>query len=138
MVLVQEAEATPYLPQPELGAIGEREERHVGLREVDGGFGARLALARLDPHHALRVRVDLTEEVQLDLAGEETVLTPWKAPGVRLVDVALGEVAGEVGGDADVEEELTGAAALVQRERLAGAREVGRGDTGRRSPRRRW
>src|SRR5207245_1868343 len=83
------------------------------------------------------VRIDLTEERQLDFAGEEAVLLSREGTALGLLDVRLREVADEVSGDSDVEQELAGPALLVERERLARARQLGEGDAWRRLGRRR-
>ena len=133
--MAQEAEAHGDLAEAQLGAERERQEREIGL----GQRCFRLAravlelLRELEPEMALGVRVDPSEQVQLDLSREEAVLTPREGPALGVLHVALREAAGEIGDDPDIEEELPGPAPLVERERLARAREVGERD-----PRRRW
>jgi hypothetical protein len=80
----------------------------------------RVPLARLDADLAARVRIDLAEEAHLDLAGEEAVLEAGEGAALGLLDALLGDVADEVAGDADVEEELARAAPVVGRRAGAG------------------
>jgi len=88
------------------------------LSEVDRHPSAARVLAGLDTHLGPRVRVDLAEEGNLDLAREEQVLEPREAAAPVLLDVLLGQVADEITGHAHVEEKLAGAAALVEGEGL--------------------
>lgn len=82
-------------------------------------------LGRLQAHLAPRVGVDLPEERQLDLPREDAVLPPGEGPGLGPVDAVLRERGHDVGGDADVEQELAGPAPLVQGEGRARPRQLG-------------
>ena len=128
--LVRPAEAIAHLADSRLRAEGEGEEREVGLGEADTGLGAPLFLSGFDPHDRRGVRVDLAEERELDLPREEPVLLTGKAPAPGLLDVVMGELADEVTGDADVEQELARAALLVEPEGLPRPRDVEGRDSG--------
>jgi len=125
-------EARAHLAELRLGAPGEGEQRDGGLGERDAGVGARRVLAGLDAHLGARVGIHLAEQLELDLAREEAVLAPGEGARARLRDVALGQVADEIPRHAHVEEELTGSALPVERERLARPHEVLRREGGRR------
>ena len=84
----------------------------------------RVLLPRLEAHLGPRIRIDLAEQGELDLAREEVVLEAGEGAALGLLHVVLGEVADEVAGDAHVEEELARAPALVEREGLARPGEV--------------
>src|SRR5262245_47412930 len=122
--LVGPAKAVANLTHSELGSEWERQERQVRLGQVDGDVAAARLLAGLDSHDRRGVRVDLAEERELDLAREEPVLETGEASAPGLLDVALGELADEVAGDADIEQELAGTALLVEAEGLARPRDV--------------
>ena len=98
----------------------------VRLGQVHTRLLPRRLLAGLDAHDAARVGIDLTEQAQLDLAGEEAILLTREGSVLGLLHVALREVADEIAGDADVEQELPGAALLIEGERLTRAEEIER------------
>jgi len=110
---VRVAEAVAHLPEFGLGPVRQREQRHVGFREGDRRLLASCFLARLDADNGRGIGIDLTEERELDLTREEPVLLTREGAALGFLDVALGEVADEVAGDADVEQQLAGAALLV-------------------------
>src|SRR3989441_3783968 len=126
------AEAVPYLAELGLGAVRQSEHGNARLGEIHFGIRAARILTRLDPDLGVCVGVDLTEHAQLDLAREEAILLAGERAALGLLDVRLHDVADEVAGDTDVEEELAGAPLLVERERLARAREVDCRDSSRR------
>ncbi len=134
---VRVAEAVSHLAELRLRPPGQGEERHRRLGEAHVELAPATRLAGFHPHLGVGVGVDLAEEAQLDLAREETVLLSAKRAAPGLLHVRLGEVTDEVASDTHVEEELAGAALLVEREGLSRARQVRDGRARRRSPRRR-
>src|SRR2546430_14862461 len=91
----------------ELGLRAERqgEQRHRCLCQLHGEIFPAGLFAGLDPHLGVGVGIDLAEERQLDLAREETVFQSPEGAAPGLLDVRLREVADEVSGDADIEQE---------------------------------
>src|SRR5215510_8037391 len=81
-------------------------------------------------HDRRGVRVDLAEKGELDLAREEPVLEAREASAASFLDVAPGQLTDEIAGDADVEQELAGAALLVKAEGLPWPRDIERRDPG--------
>src|SRR5439155_1467093 len=122
---VRVPEAVPHLAELGLGSERQREERDAGLGELHTKFLAPRLLAGLDTNLCIRIRVHLAEERELDLAREEAVLLAGERPALGFLDVRLREVAHEIAGDPDVEEDLAGAALRVERERLVRTRQLG-------------
>src|SRR2546422_1280046 len=122
---VRVPETVPHLAELGLGSERQREEGHTCLGELHPEFLAPRLLAGLDTNLCIRIRVHLAEEGELDLAREEAILLAGERPALGLLDVRLRDVADEIAGDPDVEEELSGAALLIQRKRLARPRQLG-------------
>src|SRR3989454_822233 len=122
---VRVPETVPHLAELGLGSERQREEGHTCLGELHTEFLAPRLLAGLDTNLCIRIRVHLAEEGELDLAREEAILLTGERPALGLLDVRLRDVADEIAGDPDVEEELSGAALLIQRKRLARPRQLG-------------
>ena len=111
---VGEAVAVAHLTELGLKAVGQREQREVGLGQRDAGVDSGRRLAGLDANLGPSERIDLAEEAQLDLTGKEAVGLASKRAGAGLLDVVRCERADEVAGDAHVEEELTGSTLAVE------------------------
>src|SRR2546425_7364894 len=122
-------EAVAHLADLGLGPEREGEQGEVSLGELYVDLFPAPLLAPLDADLGVGVRVHLAEEPELDLAREEAVLLSREGATLGLLDIRLGDVADEVAGDADVEEEMAGAPLLVEGERLARARQVDRRDS---------
>jgi len=93
---------------------------------VDTGLLPGRLLPRFDSHDRGSVRIDLAEERELDFTRKEAVFLPGEGSASRSRDVALRDVAHEVAGDAQIEQELTRAPLLVQGEGLSRSRQVHR------------
>jgi hypothetical protein len=78
MALVEQPEARAHLAQLELRPERQRQERQVGLGEAHVARARSVLelLTHLPPHLAPRVRIDLAEQPDFDLAGEESVFLP--------------------------------------------------------------
>ncbi len=124
MDLIEVTETIAHLAHLELGAVRQGHEREVSFGERDVETSIPRVLARLDPDLGACVRVDLTEEGDLDLPREEQVLEAGEAAALVLLHVVLGQVAHEVACDAHVEEELARAAPLVEGEGLTRPYEI--------------
>ena len=143
--LVEVAPAESHAAQLRLEAPRDRHQGQVGLGELDAERARPVLLelvTRLDPHLGPGIGVDLAEEAQLDLPGEDAVLLTLKRAGTRLLDPLRGEAAREVSGHADVEEELARRrAARTARTAPAGGPGPGRRSertSAEPSPARRW
>src|SRR5438132_6901958 len=123
---VRPAEAVPHLAELRLGAVWQREERDERFRERHVHLAARRLFTRLDPHLAAGEWIDLAEQAQLHFARKEPVFAAREGTAVRLLHIVLREAAHEVAGDTHVEQELAGAALLVEPERLTWTQELGR------------
>jgi len=119
--LVRPAVTVAHLAESRLGAEGEGEESHVGFGQADAGILPGRFFSRFDSDDRGRIRIDLAEERELDLSREEPILLPRKGSASCSRDVLLRDVADEVAGDADVEEELARASLLITARRVAGA-----------------
>ena len=124
--LVRPAEAVAHLAESRLGAERQREKCEVGFGQGDAGLLTASFFSRFDSHDRGSIRIDLAEERELDFTRKEAVLLPGKGSASCSRDVTLRDVAHEVAGDADVEQQLARAPLLVQGERLPWPRQIDR------------
>ena len=124
--LVGPPEPVAHLAESRLGAERQREKCEVGFSQVNAGLLPGCFFPRFDSDDRGSVRIDLAEERELDLTRKEAVLLPGEGSAACSRDVALRDVAYEVTGDPYVEQEVTRAPLLVEREGLSRPRQVHR------------
>ena len=139
---VQIPEVESHESRLHLGIEGERHELEPRLGEAHAERARARPLLELltclEDHHRPGVRIDLPEEAHFDLLREEPIRLTREGHEGDLGSAAVErEVPNEVSGHADVQEQLAGPAALVQRERFPRAGEVQGGDLGGRARSRR-